>query len=343
MFRFENDYSEGAHPSILSLLEETNDQQSAGYGCDEWCDKAREAIRNACKAPQAAVEFAVGGTQANLMVIDILLRPYEGVLAAETGHIQVHETGAVEATGHKVLTLKETEGKISAQQVGAYMAEYCAQAHPEHVVQPGMVYISQPTEYGTLYTKEELQSLYEVCGQYQLPLFVDGARLAYALACESNDVSLSELASLCDVFYIGGTKCGAFFGEAVVFVNEALAKGFRHVLKQRGALLAKGRLLGLQFYGLFQNNLYYNIGETANKQADRIRNALLQSGFELIYGNRTNQIFFLGTDAAVEQLEKNFVLSDNGRMKGMRCMRICTSWATREEAVDQLVDAILKR
>ena len=259
MIRFDCDYVEGAHEMILRRMLETNMQQTAGYGEDEICESARQKIRATCDAPEAAVHFLVGGTQANATVIASILRPHQGVLCAATGHINVHETGAVEALGHKVLPLPHTEGKITAEQVRQAVEAHYADAAFEHIVQPGMVYISHPTEYGTLYSLAELTALSEVCRACRLPLFLDGARLGYGLA--AGDVTLPDLARLCDVFYIGGTKCGALLGEAVVICDPALQKDFRYHIKQRGGMLAKGRLLGIQFDVLFTDGLYQRITE----------------------------------------------------------------------------------
>ena len=341
MIRFECDYAEGAHPQVMALLEQTNLEQTPGYGMDPWCETAREKIREACGMPQADVHFVVGGTQANLLVISSILRTYEGAVAATSGHINVHETGAVEATGHKVIALPETNGKISAAQVEAAALEYVHSPTQEHVVKPGIVYISHPTEYGTLYTKKELEALYAVCRKYRIPLFVDGARLAYALAAEDNDVTLPELARLCDVFYIGGTKVGALFGEAVVFPNTALAEGFRMNMKQRGAMLAKGRLLGVQYAALFTDGLYEEIGRHADRLAMKIKKALKEKEIPLFYESSTNQQFCVLTDSQCAALKGKYAFSPSGPVEGGNLVRFCTSWASREEDVDALVADIL--
>ena len=245
MIYFNSDYLEGAHSAIMARLAETNMMQTIGYSEDEICTSARERIKAACQAPDADVHFLVGGTQTNTTVIASILRPWQGVLSAVSGHINCHETGAIESTGHKVITLPTDDGKITAQQIADYVEWHKNDESTEHIVQPGMVYISQPTETGMLYSKAELTAVYDICRAYGLPLFIDGARLGYGLVCDSNDVTLPELARLCDVFYIGGTKVGALFGEAVVIMNPALKKDFRFMMKQRGGMLAKGRLLGL--------------------------------------------------------------------------------------------------
>ena len=251
MIYFNSDYLEGAHPAVMARLMETNMVQTVGYGEDEYCETAREKIKLACQAPEADVHFLVGGTQTNTTVIAAILRPWQGVLSAVSGHINCHEAGAIESTGHKVITLPTNNGKITAQQVRDYVEWHKNDESTEHIVQPGMVYISHPTEGGTLYSKAELTALYDTCKQYSLPLFIDGARLGYGLVADGSDITLPELARLCDVFYIGGTKVGALFGEAVVIMNEALKKDFRFIMKQRGGRLAKGRLLGIQFDALF--------------------------------------------------------------------------------------------
>ncbi|MBQ8995895.1 MAG: aminotransferase class I/II-fold pyridoxal phosphate-dependent enzyme [Oscillospiraceae bacterium] len=342
MIRFECDYGEGAHPKVLQLLQETNLEQTPGYGCDPWCEKAGQQILEACGAPDADVQFVVGGTQANLMVIASILRPYEGAISASTGHINVHETGAVEATGHKVLALPEKDGKISADQVEKCLLEYENSTTQEHVVKPGIVYISQPTEYGTMYYYNELKAISDVCRAHNVPLFVDGARLAYALAAQDNDISLPDMAKLCDVFYIGGTKVGCLFGEAIVFTDKKYADGFRMVMKQHGGMLAKGRLLGVQFSALFTGGLYEEIGKHADDLAMKVKKALKNKGIPLYYESSTNQQFCILTDEQWDRLNKTYALSDNGPVEGGRLLRICTSWATRAEDVDRLVADINK-
>ena len=265
MIYFNSDYLEGAHPSIMVRLAETNMVQTVGYGEDEYCEAAREKIKTACQAPEADVHFLVGGTQTNTTVIAAILRPWQGVISAVSGHINCHEAGAIESTGHKVITLPTTNGKITAQQVQDYVEWHRNDESTEHIVQPGMVYISHPTEGGTLYTKAELTALYDTCRRYGLPLFIDGARLGYGLMAEESDMTLPEIARLCDVFYIGGTKVGALFGEAVVIMNENLKKDFRFIMKQRGGRMAKGRLLGVQFDTLFTDDLYFKISRHASR------------------------------------------------------------------------------
>ena len=269
MLRFNCDYLEGAHPRILDALIKTNMEQTVGYGCDEYCDKARECIKKLCGDSSVAVHFLVGGTQTNMTVISAALRPHQGVMSAETGHINCHETGAIEATGHKVITLPTENGKIKAEDIDSYVERYRADDAWEHVVQPKMVYISHPTETGTLYSKEELTQISEACRRNGLYLFLDGARLGYALACKENDLDLPAITALTDVFYIGGTKVGLLFGEALVVKNPILQDDFRCIIKQKGGMLAKGRLLGVQFYEMFRDGLYFEISEHAMKMAQK--------------------------------------------------------------------------
>lgn len=338
MIRFNCDYLEGAHPKILEKLAETNFVQTPGYGEDEYCERARALIREKCQAPEAYVQFLVGGTQTNTTVIASILRPYQGVLSAVTGHINVHETGAIEATGHKVLPLPSEDGKITAAQVQeAYDAHWADGSH-EHIVQPGMVYISHPTENGTLYTKEELKALYETCNRLGLPLFLDGARLGYGLMSEKSDLSFPEIAAYTDVFYIGGTKVGALFGEAVVITNPALMKDFRYMIKQHGGMLAKGRLLGIQFLTLLEDGLYEKIAGKAVRQAMRLKEAFLEKGYPLFYDSYTNQQFPILPKEHLEQLKEkySFELWEN-LDEEYSAVRFCTSWATKEEQIDALI------
>ena len=274
MLYFNNDYSEGCHPRILEKLVQTNFEQTPGYGMDGYCMRAAALIKKLCNNEMVDVHFLVGGTQTNLTVIDFLLRPHQGAIGAESAHIEVHESGSIEATGHKVLTLPSQDGKVTAEQVAACVTAHYTDEAAEHMVQPGMVYISNPTELGTLYSLEELTALSETCKKHGLYLFMDGARLGYGLMAEGYDVTMADIARLCDVFYIGGTKVGALFGEAVVFANPMLARDFRYLIKQHGGMLAKGRLLGIQFCTLLEDGLYFDLAKHANKQADRIRATL---------------------------------------------------------------------
>ncbi len=343
MIRFNCDYTEGAHPQILQRLIDTNMEQHPGYSEDEYCRRAAEKIRDLCQAPEAAVHFIVGGTQTNLIVIASALRPHQGVVCADTGHINVHETGAIEATGHKVLGLPSVNGKITAEQVAEYCEEHLHNPAFEHIVQPGMVYISIPTEYGTMYSKDELTALSKVCHQYDLPLYVDGARLAYGLAAEGNDLTLPDLAALCDAFYIGGTKVGALFGEAVVITNAAMKKDFRYIMKQKGAMLAKGRLLGVQFDAMFDNDLYFEMGRHATGLALKIRDAFAAAGYPFLIESPTNQQFVVLPDSKLAILERDFAIEYMERVDADHSgVRFCTSWATKAEDVDTLIEAIQK-
>ena len=335
---FASDYMEGAHPAILQRLLDTNLLKSAGYGFDEYSASAKEKIRSACSAPDADIFFLAGGTQANAVMIDAILRPWQGVIAAGSAHISVHEAGAIEYGGHKVLTLKQHDGKLSDEQIEACIQEYWQDENHEHMVMPGMVYLSQPTEFGTLYSLEELKKISGVCRRHDIPLYLDGARLAYALACPENDVTLPDIASVCDAFYIGGTKCGALFGEAVVIPKHGFVPHLFTMIKQHGALLAKGRITGIQFDTLFTDDLYYKIGENAIAAAGRIRKALLEKGYELAFPSPTNQIFpVLEMDQATVLLKKAELGFWENLEKGRTIFRIATSWATTQEDVNRLI------
>ncbi len=338
---FASDYMEGAHPLILQRLAETNLEKTAGYGTDGYSASAREKIRAACGTPEAEVFFLAGGTQANAVMIDALLHPWQGVMAAQSGHISVHEAGAIEAGGHKVFTLPHREGKLSAETVRACLEAWQQDANREHMVMPGMVYLSHPTEYGTLYSLEELRDISAVCHMYRIPLYLDGARLAYALACPENDISLSDLGALCDAFYIGGTKCGALLGEAVVIPDPALVPHLFTMIKQHGALLAKGRIAALQFDTLFTDGLYLEIGRPAIEAAARIREALVSKGYTLAIDSPTNQIFILLTRAQAAALDEKAELSFMEQVDEDRVMmRIVTSWAATPEETDRLIDCL---
>ena len=337
MIYFNNDYSEGCHEKVLQALNATNMEQTMGYGEDAYCAAAAEKIRAKCGREDIAVHFLVGGTQANLTVIDAALRPHQGALGADTAHIHVHETGAVEATGHKVLWVPHHQGKITAQQVRQTVREHYASSSFEHTVQPKLVYISQPTELGTLYTLRELEDLSAACRELGLYLFVDGARLGYGLSARGNDVTMQDLARLCDVFYIGGTKVGALFGEAVVICHPALQEDFRYLIKQHGGMLAKGRLLGVQFGVLMENDLYEQIAAQADRLADRLRAALHALDVPFLVESTTNQLFPILPDTVLEELAKTYVFSEQERVdEAHRAVRFCTSWATRPENVEQL-------
>lgn len=340
---FQCDYTEGACPEIINRLVETNMIQTNGYGEDEFCYAAAEKIRRACDDESLDVQFMVGGTQTNMTVIDSALRSYQGVLCADTGHINVHETGAVESLGHKVLALPHVDGKISAKQIEDAYNAHINDANHEHMVQPKMVYISNPTELGSIYYKDELTDIAKVCRRSGLYLFLDGARLGYGLAAPDNNLTLKDIAALCDVFYIGGTKVGALFGEAVVIRNEELKKDFRYFIKQKGGMLAKGRLLGLQFDTLFENDLYMRISKHAIEQAERIREAFDKKGYTYLVKNRTNQIFVIMPDEHLNKLRDRFVFSFDSHVDDSHsAVRFCTSWATKKESVDVLISAIEK-
>lgn len=338
MLSFENDYSSNAVPQILQRMQETADSQNSGYGTDDFCAAAADKIRSSCDNPNLDVWFLAGGTQANQTVISTITAPYAGVVCAESGHINVHEAGAIESTGHKVLALPQHNGKIDAAQLDDYCEQFYGDANHEHMVYPGAVYISQPTEYGTLYSREELAALAQVAHDHDMPLFIDGARLGYALSAEGNDATLADIADIADVFTIGGTKVGALFGEAIVFTRGNTPKNFVTLVKQRGALLAKGWLLGLQFDTLFTNNLYTTIAAHANKEADRIRLALHDKGYTVAYISSTNQIFITVSNEQAQALQEHVKLGFIERIDADHVMlRICTSWATTDAQVDELI------
>ena len=335
MILFCSDYQEGAHPAILEKLNSINFLQYPGYGTDDLCVQAAELIKEKCRCPQADVHFLVGGTQTNTTVISAALRPHQGVLCAHTGHINVHETGAIEAAGHKVLAVHSPDGKITAE---AVEREVALQADFEHTVKPGMVYISFSTEVGTLYTLAELEALHKVCVKHRLYLFLDGARMGYGLCGEGNNVTLPDISRLCDVFYIGGTKAGALFGEAVVILNPALKPDFRYFIKQRGGLLAKGWLLGVQFFTLFQEDRYLFIAANAQRLAMAIRDALRSLNVPFLVESPTNQQFPILPDEVLKRLSDKYAFSFQEKTdKSHTAVRICTSWATREEDVLTLI------
>ena len=335
---FASDYQEGCHPAILSRLTATNLEAASGYGTDAYSASARDKIRSALACPDAEIHFLAGGTQANATVIGAMLSRWEGVLAADTGHIALHEAGAIEHGGHKVLTLPHANGKVEPEQVRAALAAYAEDGNREHMVAPGLLYLSQPTEYGTLYSLAELEALSAICHAYGVRLYVDGARLAYALACPENDVTLADLARLADAFTIGGTKCGALLGEAVVFPRAGTVPHFFTLVKQEGALLAKGRINGLQFDTLFTDGLYEHVGEVAIASARRIRDALCARGYELAIDSPTNQLFPILDAATKTRLEEQVEMSFWENLPdGRTVVRIATSWATRTEDVDALI------
>ena len=336
MIRFESDYLEGALPEVMQALCDTNYAQTPGYGEDEYCREAADMIRAKCSAPDADVHFLVGGTQANMIVITAALRPHQAAIAAETGHIAVHETGSIEAAGHKVITLKSGDGKITAAQVRSCVEAHWNDSTHEHMAQPALVYISQPTENGTVYSLAELEALSAVCREKGLLFYVDGARLGTALV--SSDMTLPDLARLTDAFYIGGTKLGALFGEAVVITNRAIARDFRYIVKQRGGMFAKGRLLGVQFGALMHDGLYERTAKREVDLAMKLRAAFEAKGWPLYYDSPTNQQFPIVPDAVLEKLAEKYTFSHWGKVDGSHtAVRFCTSWATREEDVDALI------
>ena len=341
MISFESDYTEGAHEEILKRLCETNLEQLSGYGADKYCDGAKEKIKKVCGCQDAEVFFLVGGTQTNQTVISTMLQPYEGVVSANTGHISTHEAGAIEYTGHKVLTLPHEYGKIKADDLKRYLEDFYSDGNFEHTVFPGMVYISHPTEYGTLYTLDELTAISSVCRKYDIPLYLDGARLGYALESNGTDVKITDIAKLCDAFYIGGTKVGALCGEAVVFTHNNAPKHFFTMIKQHGALLAKGRLLGVQFDTLFTDDLYFKISRHAIKMADKMRVAFKNKGYQFFMETITNQIFIVLENERREQLKKSVSFGFWEKFDDTHTVvRFASSWATREEDVDKLIEML---
>lgn len=337
MVSFTCDYGEGAHPKILERLAATNFEQLPGYGTDHYCESAKAKIRQACQAPEAGIFFLVGGTQTNSTIIAAMLRDYEGVVSAETGHIGVHEAGAVEYTGHKVLTLPSHQGKIDPGELRAYLEAATTDPNYEHMVFPGMVYLSFPTEYGTLYSKAELEQIHGIAAHYGLPLMIDGARLGYGLMSPACDVSLPELAKLCEVFYIGGTKVGAFCGEAVVFPKGNAPKHFYTITKQHGAMLAKGRLLGIQFDTLFTDNLYFEISRHAVNLAMRLKEMLREKGCPFFIDSPTNQQFIVMENARLEEFGRHVAYDPWDRVDpDHTAIRLATSWATTPEQLEEL-------
>lgn len=341
MYLFHNDYNQICHPAILERMQKISTLQMDGYSEDICCQAAAKKIRALCERENVAVHFLVGGTQSNLTVIAASLRPHQAVIGAHSAHINVHETGAIEATGHKVLAVESDDGKIRADQIRKLVELHWADGAHEHIAQPKMVYISNSTELGTAYTLSELESISAVCREKGLYLFVDGARLGYALAAEGNDVTIADLARLTDVFYIGGTKVGAMFGEAVVITNPAIAEDFRYIIKQRGGMLAKGWLLGVQYEVLLEDDLYFKIARHANLLADRIRDILHDKNYTIVAEDRTNQIFVIMPDQDLDRLKNEFSFSIQERVdENSTMVRFCTSWGTTEESVDLLCKAI---
>lgn len=337
MVLFHNDYNETAHPAVMAKIMSSEGIQYAGYGMDHSCERAAARIREKCCNDDVAVHFLVGGTQSNLTVIAAALRPYQAVISAASGHVNVHETGAIEATGHKIILLPENHGKITPQQVEAAVLAQKLSADAEHIAQPKLVYISNPTEVGTTYSRAELEALSAVCKAHGLFLFADGARLGYALASDGYDVTLADMARLTDAFYIGGTKVGAMFGEAIVISNSSIAEDFRYMIKQRGGMLAKGWLLGLQFEALLENDLYIQIARHADQLADQLRNTLRELSYPLADENNTNQVFVTLPDDLLAELGKAFSFAVWEKPDAAHTtVRFCTSWATKAEDVDSL-------
>ena len=337
MIRFDSDYMAGAHPEVLEALVRTNMELTVGYGNDPYTAEAKELIRKAVGCADAEVMFLLGGTQTNATAIDGLLARHEGVLAAESGHIAVHESGAIEASGHKVLTLPHYEGKVKAEDVERFITEFYADETYQHMVAPGMLYISQPTEYGTIYSREELAKLSDICHKHDIPLYVDGARLGYALGSKEADFTLQDIARLADVFYIGGTKMGTLFGEALVVTNRKLLKNLFPLIKQHGALLAKGRLLGLQFGAMFREGLYERLGCHATTLALRLREIFRTQGYEIVIESPTNQQFVRLPNEVIDKLRKSASFDYWGpRGKEHSIVRFVTSWATTEHDINTL-------
>ncbi len=341
MLSFECDYNKGAHGKILKRLAETNEEPLSGYGSDKYCTMAKEKIRASCQNPEAEVHFLTGGTQTNQIVIDAMLTKYQGVIAAETGHVSQHEAGAIEFTGHKVITLPHTEGKLAAETVRRCLEEFYGDENHEHMVFPGMVYISHPTEYGTLYSLRELEELSALCREYGIPFYMDGARLGYGLASRETDVALPDIARIMDVFYIGGTKVGALCGEAVVFTHHNTPEHFLTTVKQHGALLAKGRLLGVQFDTLFTDNLYMEISRNAIETADVLKKLFKEKGYRFLLDSPANQIFIVLENDRLERLKKQVNVSFWERAdEGHTVVRFATSWATTMEEIEALEELL---
>lgn len=344
MVSFESDYIAGAHPRLLERLTETNLESLSGYGSDPYCQRAKEKIRKACGCPEAEVEFLVGGTQTNAIVISTMLKDYEGVVAADTGHVSTHEAGAIEYTGHEVLTLPQKEGKIEAAALQKYLEDYYADGNHEHMVFPGMVYISHPTEYGTLYTRKELEALSEVCHRYQIPLYLDGARLGYGLMSRESDMTLEDVAKLCDVFYIGGTKVGALCGEAVVFTKKNRPRYFMTSVKKRGGLLAKGRLLGIQFDALFTDGLYFEISSHAIRMAEKMKAIFHEKEIPFYLESPTNQQFLLLENTRMEKLKERLAFSFWEKYDETHTVvRFVTGWSTTETDLKELEQVLSEK
>ena len=336
MIRFNNDYNRGALPEVLAALENTNDNSFAGYGEDEWCERACGLIRRLCGCPDADIRFFPGATQANFVIISAALSPVQSVISADTGHINCHEAASVESSGHKILSLPGKDGKITAEQIEACAKAYEQSGEAEYLTEPKMVYLSFPTEMGTLYSKKELAAIHELCRKYGMYLFVDGARMGYGLASEENDLTLADFAALCDVFYIGGTKCGALFGEAVVITCDALKRRFKAYMKQNGAVLAKGWLLGLQFCALLENNAYFEAAKRADAYAMRLKKAFAAKNIPFWVENSTNQQFVILSEEQEKRLAQKYYFEKQETTERGTVVRFCTSWATTQEEMDAL-------
>lgn len=337
MISFESDYNNGAHPKVLQRLIDTNNIQTLSYGYDEFSNSAKEKIKAVCGDPDAQIWFLPGGTQTNATVIDSMLHSYEGVVCVDSGHIATHEAGAVEFTEHKVITIQGKKGKMDANLLDRYMDDFLHDGNADHCAYPGMVYITFPTEYGTLYSARELDDIYKVCGKYNIPLYVDGARLGYGMMSDENDITMPYLATHCDVFYIGGTKVGALCGEAVVFTHNNAHTHFFSITKQHGALMAKGRLIGVQFDALFTDNLYFDISRHAILMAKKMKEIFLAKGYEFYIDSPTNQQFVILSNDEVERLGKDIIFTRWGQYdKAHTVCRFVTSWATTETDIDKL-------
>ena len=343
MTYFTSDYVNGAAPEVLNHLLETNSKNLTGYGSDDYCEIAISKIKKACNKPDADVYFLTGGTQTNQIVISTVLKPFEGVIAAKTGHVSGHEAGAIEFSGHKVLQISHKDGKLSDNSIENLIKDFYNDRNHEHMVFPGMVYISLPTEYGTLYSKNELQNIYQICQKYNIFLYIDGARLGYALASPQNDLSLSDIANLCDAFYIGGTKVGALCGEALIFTKNRFETPAHFItqIKQHGALLAKGRLLGVQFDALFTDNLYYKIGEHGILMAEKLKNIFKTKGFRFYLESPTNQQFIILENSKMEELSKTIAFSFWEKYdENHTVVRFATSWSTTQQDLEELEKAL---
>lgn len=343
LIRFENDYCDGALPEVMEALLFTNNERTNVYSEDYHCEEARNIIQKLCQNNRAAVHFLPGGTIANVTLLASALMPYQGVVSSSVGHIHVHETGAIEARGHKILTIESSDGKITAAEIRALFDAHYADSNHEHMVQPGIVYLTNPTEYGAIYHKEELTAISEVCHKCGMYLYLDGARLGYALTAETNDLTLADLARLCDAFTIGGTKHGALFGEALVITNDRLKVNFRYSIKQSGALTAKGRLLGVQFTALLENGLYFDTSRESNRKAMKLRCALEALGYPFLMESKTNQQFPIFPDRELSLLGERYSFSYITRIdEEHSCVRLCTNWSTREEDIDALIADLQK-